>query len=321
MHARPLGRGLSFLAILLLVSITSCSKPSPFDPLSATTAQVSGPAPALAGGFGSGTFYPLTIGNHWSYEGGGASRILSTDGSPPIEDFSYAFTETRQLIGTTHHEGIAYVVEEQAHHELPQSSNGDNVWWSRLRQDRAGLFVLDTLLQVPPTLDGGRTLQATPDQTSRPFRIDPDKFRRSGLTDAARQALADRLELMRKAVRGITRGGTATSSNLELTFLLYPLHHGLSWSTRPDFPWPIWVDGMETLETPAGKFLAYRLGVNPFGTTVHPGEWIFVWYSREGYLGYSIHAESPVTGPNGDPTGQVYVSDDSMRVTSVEIAR
>jgi hypothetical protein len=78
---------------------------------------------------------------------------------------------------------------------------------------------------------------------------------------------------------------------------------------------------METLETPAGKFLAYRLGVNPFGTTVHPGEWIFVWYSREGYLGYSIHAESPVTGPNGDPTGQVYVSDDSMRVTSVEIAR
>jgi len=313
------------LAIALVaVCLTGCSKSPPLGPLATTgaAANASGAGVTEAAGFGSGAFYPLTIGNAWTYEGGGSARVLS-GGSQPPEDFSYAFTETRRLIGTTHHEGTAYVVEEQVHHSVPESSYGPDTWWSRMRQDRSALFALDTLLQSPPTIDEARVAASPAHGASHPYRIDSAAWLRNGSKDPALARFADRVEMMREAVRGITRrdAGPAAPSGLELRFLVYPLHPGVSWSTRPDFPWPVWVDGIENLITPAGKFSAYRIGVNPFGTTVHEGEWIYLWYSRQGYLGYSIHTFSLATGPDGQPTGAVYVLDDSMRVTSVQVAR
>jgi hypothetical protein len=251
------------------------------------------------------------------------TRVLPGDGGPPVDDFNYAFSETHRLIGTTHHEGAVYVVEEQVHHSVPESYLGPTTWWSRLRQDRFGLFVLDTLLREPPVIDGVRVAAATGHRAGHPYRIDSAAWRRNGLDDASLERFADRVEMLREAVRGIIRrgAGPTTPAGLELRFLVYPLHPGTSWSIRPDFPWPAWVDGVEDLDTPAGKFPAYRIGVNPFGTALQDGEWIYLWYSRQGYLGYSLHASALATGPDGEPTGDVYVLDDWMRVTSVQAAR
>jgi hypothetical protein len=54
---------------------------------------------------------------------------------------------------------------------------------------------------------------------------------------------------------------------------------------------------------------------------VQEGEWVRVWYSRSGYLGYSIHTFTEETDANGDLTGNTFVADDSMMVTSVQVAR
>lgn len=320
------GRPLSIIAATLLaVYLTGCCKSPPLEPLTngGVAASASKAAVAGASGYGAGSFYPLAIGNRWAYQGGGMARVLPGDGGPPVEDFNYAFTETRQLIGTTHHEGTEYVVEEQVHHSVPESYFGPTTWWSRIRQDRLGLFVLDTLLQAPPIIDGVGVAATHGSRVSHPYRIDPAVWLRNGLDDASLERFADRVEMLREAVRGIIRrsAGPAAPTGLELRFLVYPLHPGTSWSTRPDFPWPAWVDGVENLDTPAGKFPAYRIRLNPFGTALQDGEWIYLWYSRQGYLGYSIHTFALATGPNGEPTGAVYVLDDSMKVTSVQVAR
>lgn len=316
----------SVIAVTLLaLCFTGCSKSPPLDPLSKARVEASASSATAAGaaGYGSASFYPLYVGNSWSYEGGGTARVLPGDGSPPVEDFRYAFTETRRLIGTTHHGGTAYVVEEQVHHSVPESYFGPTTWWSRMRQDRSGLFALDTLLQSPPVIDGARAAASPTYQGSHPYRIGSTAWLHDGSNDPSLERFADRVEMLREAVRGIIRrgAGPAAAAGLELRFLVYPLHPGLSWSTRPDFPWPVWVDGVEDLNTPAGRFPAYRIGVNPFGTTQPDGEWIYLWYSRQGYLGYSIHTSAPATGPDGEPTGITYVFDDSMRVTSVQVAR
>jgi hypothetical protein len=70
------------------------------------------------------------------------------------------------------------------------------------------------------------------------------------------------------------------------------------------------VDGIEILDTPAGRVPAYRIATNPFGTTVGEGEWIRLYYGRRGYLGYSIHLIDPSS------SGDVYtVFDDAMLLT------
>src|SRR5258706_16069326 len=104
-------------------------------------------------------------------------------------------------------------------------------------------------------------------------------------------------------------------------FLVSPPPRGAPGAPRPDFPGPVSVDGMGALTPPGGEFPGYRISVNPGGTTVHEGEWIYIWYSRYGFLGYSIHTFGEVTDPDGQPTGVVYVYDESMMATSVAVDR
>jgi len=304
------------LAALLAILLIGCSRSPTLSPLAPRESAHAPSVAAGAAGYGSGSFYPLAIGNEWNYEGGGSLRAISGDGTPP-SDYAYRFTEWHRLIGTTHHEGTQYFVDEQVHHSIPEGFYGPVTYWSRMRQDRSGLFFLDTLLQVPPALDGGRLENASAGETIRPFRIDETHLRGLGSDAASIKRLAESVEMFREAVHGVVRDVAPTG--LELRELVYPVHPGLSWSIRPDFPWPVMVVGIDPLDTPAGRFTAYRLSVNPFGTTIHEGEWIYLLYSRQGYLGYSLHTFIKGTGPDGDPTGITYVADESMTVTSVQV--
>ncbi len=314
----PQAMAFPILAALVATLLIGCSRSPTLSPLAPREDAHALSVAAGAAGYGSGSFYPLTFGYEWDYEGGGSLRAVSGDGVPH-SDFSYRFTERHRLIGTTHHEGTQYFVEEQIHHSIPEDFYGPVTYWSRMRQDRAGLFFLDTLLLAPPALDGARLEYATAGENVHPFRIDEIRLQGLGSDAASIRRLADRVEMLREAVRGIVRD--VAPSGLELRELVYPLRPGLNWSIRPDFPWPVTVVGIGPLDTPAGRFTAYRLSVNPFGTTIHAGEWIYLWYSREGYLGYSIHTFLKGTGPDGEPTGVTYVADESMRVTTVQVAR
>ena len=314
----------SFLVPLFLAALTGCSGRTPvgLDESGFSARGGSKVDPADAAGFGSGTFYPLSVGNSWAYRGGGQIRVIQ-DGVPTEPDFTYDFTEARQLIGTTNHEGTTYVVEEQVHHEIPEGIYGPFTWWVRLRQDANGLFALDTLLNAPPVLEGGRIVtQPAEDHTNLALRASLAAIPRTGSHAIALEHLADRMVALREvARRGVGRNELGEPTGLELRQLVYPLRVGLSWSTRPDFPWPARVDRVEILNTPAGRKTAYRIDINPGGTAVNEGEWVRVWYSREGYLGYSIHLSSEVTNENGEPTGEIFVADESMTVTSINIVQ
>jgi len=78
---------------------------------------------------------------------------------------------------------------------------------------------------------------------------------------------------------------------------------------------------MELLSTPVGKIPAFRIDINPFGDLLQAGEWVRVWFSREGYLGYSIHTFAEGTNQDGEPTGVTYELDDWMKLTSKNIVR
>jgi len=312
---------ISAICALFVSCFIGCSRQAPVGPLVTGVASGTlGAGEAEAAGFGSASFYPLSIGNSWSYKGGGELRYLR-DGVPTEPAFAYSFTETHRLIGTTTHEGTSYVVEEQVHVD-PDSYYGPANWWERLRQDASGLFSLDTLLTEPPVLDGGKVLaQIAGNRTDHPLHVDLARGRPDGGPSLKR--LERRLEMLRAFVRGVT--GTSleasTPTGLETMLLAYPLRTGASWSTRLDIPWPVRVDRVEKLDTPLGGITAYRIEINPGGTVVQEGEWVRVWYSRQGYLGYSIHLSGEQTNDQGEPTGTTFVADESMLVTSMSIAR
>ncbi|HKO21227.1 MAG TPA: hypothetical protein VJX91_01110 [Candidatus Eisenbacteria bacterium] len=311
LFASPTARGL--LALLTLISLTSCSGPEPTQPSRAT---LSNGTASEASGFGSASFYPLQIGNAWNYEGGGSFRDI-TDGPPGDPLFTYAFTESHRLIGATSYEGASYVVEEQVHHEVPEDEGGPFIYWSRFRQDAAGLFVLDTLLTSPPSV-GANAERAGLSTVSR---IERAALASGHPANPALQRLARRLDALKEAIRVGGRSNASGPSGLELTELVYPLRVGQSWSIRPDFPWPARVDRVEGLDTPACRITAYRIELDPFGTTVKEGEWVRVWWSRQGYLGYSIHFVDEETDADGQPTGKVYVSDEAMTVTGINLVK
>jgi hypothetical protein len=299
---------------LVILSLAGCSGPDPVGPLRQAVGSKS--SAAEANGFGSGSFYPLAIGNAWSYLGVGSIRYI-TNGTPgdPLE--VYAFTETRRLIGYTRHDETTYVIEEQIHHEVPEGHYGPSTFWSRMRQNAAGLFFLDTLLTSPPGVENGNAELAPGPSVSVDLASVPSGVR----TNPALVRLAHRLELMRKAVRVPGRMDANNPTGVELTELLYPLKVGQNWSIRPDIPWPARVAGVEVLDTPAGRITSYRIDLDPFGTTIHEGEWVREWWSRRGWLGYSLHFLEEETDTDGQPTGRIFTADESMIVESLNISR
>jgi hypothetical protein len=304
------------VALISIFGIIGCSTADPIGPLgNRTSVPGSKSTVADAAGFGSGTFYPLAIGNAWNYQGQGSFRYFQ-DGIPGDPDLVYAFTETRRLTGMAQHEGTSYFIEEQVHQSIPDDGNGPYESWIRIRQDREGLFFLDTLLSNPPAPESGTT-----PSLSWGTPISLTALRQRGQVNPALERLAGRLDYVRNAARGFGRDGSIAPSGLELTELVYPLRVGENWSIRPDFPWPARVDRVEAINTPAGRITAYRLETNPGGTTVHEGEWVRLWWSHDGFVGYSVHLVDAETDSNGEPTGVLYVADESMIVTSMAITR
>lgn len=80
--------------------------------------------------------------------------------------------------------------------------------------------------------------------------------------------------------------------------LAYPLHRGATWAIDEARRVTGEVERMELLDTPAGRFRAWKVRVRNAGHL--PSEEAFVWYSREGCLGRDVVVRHSKRYPSGD---------------------
>jgi hypothetical protein len=312
LRAFPRSNLLASLAVCALATL-GCSRTAPLDPSSPYSEVLAAGRTGLqASGYGSGSFYPLAIGNEWQYEG--RISIVSFGAYPGPDGDTLAaleYSEHHEIVGEQEIGGRIYRTREERRVEAAPPD--EHVIWSPMRQDRTGLFAADVDGSDPPPA-ASRSVETVPPAWSVAL-LGSGAATRSPRVGQALARLLARADVARRAVRG--HQVAAGPDGDELVWLLYPLRPGQSWDIRPDFPWPARVDGIEILDTPAGRVPAYRIDTNPFGTTVGEGEWIRLYYGRRGYLGYSIHLVDPATSA-GDA---YFVFDDAMLLTSADLAR
>jgi hypothetical protein len=289
---------------LFLGGFLGCSNDAPLDPLKGEGSISARGGDAAMGGFGSATFYPLAIGNTWDYEGSGRLTVLNPDGTPGEGGFESQVVESDRIIGKETIDGQTYFVREEVLDELPVPDGGRWITWSRMRQDREGLFAADVNSDQPPTLDPDAGRYAAPAARLGRPEIDLSSLEARGLSKEASARFAARIERLRDAARGRERGllRTRDDQTAELTWLLYPLHIGVEWNMRPDMVWPARVDGVEMLDSKLGPLTAYRIETNPLGAPLGDWEYVRLFYGRVGFVGYSIHTMLQATDADGNPT-------------------
>jgi len=304
-------------AILLIMGLAGCSKSAPLDPVQSTGTLATSPSAAAAGGFGSATFYPLAPGNSWEYEGELRVDFVNPDGTPGGDPIQIQTAESDQIIGTEVRDGRTYFLREEILDESGGPYPGRTVTWSRMRQDRAGLFAADVNSDEPPALDAASARYAAPDaKTGRPG-LDLSLLEARGFSKEATARFAERVERVRNAAMGWGRseGATRAAQEGELTWLLYPLHTGREWNIRPDMPWPARVDGVEVIASKMGPLVAYRIEAIPLGEPLAEGEYVRFYYGRVGLIGYSLHLSAQATDVDGNPTGTA-ILDDTRRLVA-----
>jgi hypothetical protein len=318
--------GTILVAVALAVLPIGCSSRSstPFDPLTGRDVSDRSGSPRVAAAAdlsSSGGFYPLAVGNRWHY-----SRVFTLDYHGLGAD-TFRTSTDRVNIGTETRSGRTYFVEEET---STQDSRPGEVFqgWTRYRQDRAGLYYRDVCACEPPVLDGSSVrvpLQTVVSAAAAPRDTWTRLSRRVAAEDEAafHRAMMDlsaRMERMRRAVVHSTEALAETSGRPggadsgEVTLLPYPLHVGKSWQIRPDFGLTWTVEGVEMLETPAGRFRSYRIRVSV--PNEGPEDFVRVWFGRAGQLAYRIH----VVVTEGYP-GAGWTGDETEFVDQLSISR
>lgn len=287
-------------------------------------------------------FFPLAIGNRWTYSG---EISIETNGVPPT---TFRYEETHALIGTEELFGREYILERQ---DMVDVATGDTItYWLRYRQDRAGLYEADVAISDPPgdeemhaaairgggrvpttaaadpgekvcATSGGRkgVAVATVDGTADPRRARWDALCRRVSADlpAARRAafstacdeLYQKLRMIdalpgRRTPDASLRGGPPGGVLTdEITRLAYPLHPRQEWIVREDPLFASVVEAHDVLDLPAGRFNGFRIAM---GSVLYdPRDVVFIWYGRDGFLKLFAHIEADMVGPGGEPLGTV----------------
>jgi hypothetical protein len=84
----------------------------------------------------------------------------------------------------------------------------------------------------------------------------------------------------------------------EARLLSYPIHRGAKWTIDEARRITAEVERLELLDTPAGRFPAWRIRVRNGGHL--PGEEAFIWYGSAGYLGMTVHVQFEKPDRNGN---------------------
>lgn len=273
----------------------------------------------------AGEFYPLSVGNVWTYHRAYTLVIEVIIGPPYSKVETYEGVVERRIVGTEDIDGVEYVVERMT--LTPDGVPESRIRWTRYRQDHAGLYVADVPGSDPPTppadalaASGGHAstafhdaLIAAADRTDRPFigRALRNHARR---IEAAYKSLAP---IAGPAPDGVGRPGEILPG--ELLYLSYPLHRGVAWFNRVE---PFFVrsevEAHEVLDLAAGRFPVYRVRVdNEF---LDPEDRVVAWYGRCGRLALSIHTETMALDVETGETARI-TTDDIETLTGLSLVK
>ena len=308
--SHAIGRAAKGLTALALVA--GCSKSlAPVAMLPQTESAVTaGRSQAEAA---SQLFYPLQIGNHWSYDNSFTFQIEPFEG-PPSGPSELKGTTDVDLVGTEQQSGREYVVQR----ETQQFGSDVTVTDWLYRQDFSGLFNADRIA------GDTRAMVAGSSETISGASGGAVPVVGGSWSASDRRAIANALARM-EAIRSIaTHGAASVASGRgtpgplegEIALLRYPLHAGSEWQVREDPLVTNVVLGMESLQLPAGRFSGWRIQIDSglFG----PNDRASVWYGSDGLLRLSAHAEGVATDENGVPYGRI-ISDTEQRLTGLSL--
>src|ERR1043166_3659568 len=212
--------------------------------------------------------YPLAVGNRWDYAIHGQAVIITSAGPQPPGTFDEPWRA--EIIGTLHVGARDYLLQQESNPEIVRPAGPVVSSAFRMRQDRDGLFELDT--QFYP---GGIGSEA---DGAAPLAAELSAYVERTVPDAGQRAA-----FLRAAAR------LATPARR-------PPHRARSVLAR------------EPLLLPAGAFNAWRIrGTSElFG----PTDRVTFWYAGAGLVRIRVHAESPATDETGNVIGRAVFDSD-----------
>jgi len=312
------------VVLFLAAGLTGCSAERKSMPTAADASLSDGRiiadgAPEGAGGQG---FYPLELGNHWTFERRFTAVFLEADGSTtPVYDATTSIEA--ELVCVEMLNGRSYVVE----HDVETYGPDTFEQWVRMRQDASGLYEADVATNTPPSC------ATRPNRGGGPQRIHEDRDaqiaeRLAAVASSpgelsALQSAWDRIRERHEALHGVVGPGVGFLGKAggpesgEITRLRYSLHTGQSWTIREDPEFTSEDEGGEALHTPAGAISVRRIRVDSefFG----PGDRVVFWFGRhEGFVGLNAHTEGIATDVNGNPIG-TFVTDDIINLVGLDL--
>ena len=262
---------------------------------------------------GQGEFYPLAVGNTWTYSG---SRSMGVEGSSP---FDYTVEETRTITGMEELFGREYFIEEQV--SSFTSAVGPNVvtYWYRYRQDRAGLYEADVSITDPPSNDleaaGGSQWDELWQRSITDLEsIDSEAVARMKIAHFRKIEAVNEL-LGRRTGNTMLTGRPGGILPDEIQRLEYPLHVRQEWIIRETPLFSSTVERMEVLDLPAGRMNGWKISV--YSEFLDENDTIYIWYSRSGFLAQEIHLETETTLIDG--TVETMISDETLYLESYDL--
>jgi hypothetical protein len=316
------------LAILVASAISGCAS-RPDTP----TAPSVAPGPLAVGSAGggsagvSGQFYPLQVGNHWSYHKRLSYTLVEGD-RLPSPSYDWNATVDRGLTCFETIDGRDYVVEE-----VEERAQSEAIFsWVRYRQDRTGLYEADVELQVPAQCFGPikSSSSSAPMAAERLARgIESLVAASPPERQAAYRAAGERLrEKLARVERALRRGATGAPSHPELaqpgelTRLSYPLYPAKSWTIRRDPEGATFmarVEGTDLLNLPAGRFPGFRIRI--LSTFLGPDDEVRTWYGPSGYLQLVAHMETFAVDDRGAIIGRLAIDQRETLVSLSLVSR
>jgi len=269
-------------------------------------------------------FFPLDIGNRWTYTGKVSLEV--GEGSAVV----FHTEEEHTIVGTEILFGREYILEKQE--IVVNTRDAMFTYWVRYRQDRAGLYEADVPILEPPSAgeDGGAYTDLKVDIRRSQWAILWQRIStkiRPENQDAYQQAW-DRLfqklrvidEVLGRQTLGIRMligppGGVLPD---EITRLRYPLHPRQEWIIREDPFMTSIVEGHEVLDLAPGKMGGFKIRV--LNAALGPDDIILFWYGKEGFLKLFTHVEDEAVDPEGNPIDTL-VSEHSLILESLDLVQ
>lgn len=309
------------LCMAALLVFTGCSRqstiPSASDTLDGGAERLLGPdigSPSDMFGRGrGGSFYPLAIGNQWTYSIRSRWTIVTEAGAqPPVVTQSPWIAS---ITGTAVTDTRTYFIQAEYDARVVGPGPGPGPASTILmREDRSGLYEADQFIRATPT--ALRPTAATQWRAS----MDPAIAGTTQSAAFARAAdvIAARLDLAMG--RGMSRPGPGPGGPDpgEISMLRYPLRLGARWVVRDSPLFTRTVVARETVHLPAGVFDSWKLRGDSelFGST----DRVHFWYGRAGLLRIRFHAEAEATDEAGNSVGRLIVDQDQV-LTALELHR